>query len=565
MDEIIYLEPDEEITSVIDKIKKASSANLGLVIPRDATLLQSVVNLRLLSREANSLGKKISVVTSDKIGRNLAAQIGLPVFASIEEQKPIFSPSAPEISTDEVLEVNPPEEKPVQNNADIPGVKVQQYESNQASSRSRPVLWKRNEKPVLKERNLNPSPSNLSASSVKHILTKKDTDYKKLHKILWPILGVFIILSAVATFLLLPKATVTVFIPSTDLKKSLTLVVSNQVKQPNLEQNVFPGTLVESSGDKTGKFTATGKKDIGTKAKGIIVLKNDFDSNNHNIPAGSQLTSSSKTFLTQTAVTIPPATIQNMKPVSGTVSVEIEAENPGADYNIKAGRFSILSLSAAQQSGIYGQSSSDLTGGDSRQVQVVSQKDYDDAKNSLIKDLADSVGKDIQKKIGDQKLLEKALVTPDPEITSSKKVDEEAADFDVTVKLKNQALVYTDSEFQTFIIQIISKDLSSDKMVKIAKNEDLSLTVDKTSYDKGQMDLTANVLAKVSDKVSTDKIKQAVIGKKVSEIPGIVKNLTGITRVEVSQQPSWWIKRLPDLERNINIKTEYLNSEQTKP
>ena len=557
MDEIIYLEPDEEITSVIDKIKKAPSTNLGLVIPRDATLLQSVVNLRLLSREANSLGKKISVVTSDKIGRNLAAQIGLPVFASIEEQKPIFSPRGPEISTDEVLEVNPPEEKPLENNADIPGVKVQQYQSNQNSSKPNPVLWKRHEKPTI-------SPS-LSTSSVKHILNKKDTDYKKLHKILWPILGVFIILSAVATFLLLPKATVTVFIPSTDLKKTLTLAVSDQVKQSNLEQNVFPGTLVESSGDKTAKFTATGKKDIGTKTKGKIVLKNDFDSNNHNIPAGSQLTSSSKTFLTQTAVTIPPATISNMKPVSGTVSVEIEAENPGADYNIKAGRFSILSLSAAQQSGIYGQSLNDLIGGESRQVQVVSQKDYDDAKNSLVKDLTDSVGKDIQKKIGSKKLIEKALVVSDPEVTSSAKVDGEATDFDMTVKLKNQALVYTDSEFQNFIIKIVSKDLSSDKKVTIAKSEDLNLTVDKTAYDKGQMDLTVNVLVKVSDEVSTDKIKQAVLGKKVSEISGIIKNLSGITRVEVSQQPSWWFKRLPDLEGNINVKTEYLNSEQVKP
>jgi len=557
MDEIIYLEPDEEITSVIDKIKKTSSANLGLVIPRDATLLQSVVNLRLLSREANSLGKKISVVTSDKIGRNLAAQIGLPVFASIEEQKPIFSPRGPEISTDEVLEVNPSVGKASQNDADIPGVKVQQYESNQASSRPSPVLWKRHEKPTI-------SPS-LSAPSIKHILAKKDTDYKKLHKILWPILGVFIILSAVATFLLLPKATVTVFIPSTDLKKTLTLAVSSQVKQPNLEQNVFPGTLIESSGEKAGKFTTTGKKDIGTKAKGTITLHNEFDWNPHSFPAGTRLANSSKTFITQNAVTIPGVGGNLSNPIYGTVKVDIEAENPGADYNVKAGRFTILDLPAVQGASIYGQSSSTLAGGDSRQVQVVSQKDYDDAKNSLIKDLTDSVGIDINKKIGDKKLLEKALVTPDPEVTSSVKVDSEATDFDMTAKLKNQALVYTDSEFQAFIIQIISKDLSSDKMVKIAKSDDLSLTVDKTAYDKGQMDLTANVLAKVSDKVSTDKIKQAIIGKKVSEIQGIVKNLSGITQVEVSQQPSWWLKRLPDLERNINVKTEYLNSEQAKP
>ena len=71
MDELIYLEPDEEITSVIDKLKNLAGQRVGLVVPRDATLLQSVVNLRLLDREAKNLGKVISIVTADKteIGR----------------------------------------------------------------------------------------------------------------------------------------------------------------------------------------------------------------------------------------------------------------------------------------------------------------------------------------------------------------------------------------------------------------------------------------------------------------------------------------------------------------
>ncbi|MDZ7586533.1 MAG: hypothetical protein U0946_02155, partial [Patescibacteria group bacterium] len=90
MDEILYLEPDEEITSVIDKIKQSKSNRLSLVVPKEATLLQSVINLRLLSKEAINLGKEIALVTSDKIGRNLASRVGLTVYESLGSQRPEF-------------------------------------------------------------------------------------------------------------------------------------------------------------------------------------------------------------------------------------------------------------------------------------------------------------------------------------------------------------------------------------------------------------------------------------------------------------------------------------------
>ena len=59
IDEILYLEPDEEITSVIEKIKDLKGSSISLVIPKNATLIASVINLRLLEREAKKLKKKV--------------------------------------------------------------------------------------------------------------------------------------------------------------------------------------------------------------------------------------------------------------------------------------------------------------------------------------------------------------------------------------------------------------------------------------------------------------------------------------------------------------------------
>ena len=48
MDEIIYLELDEEIPSVIDKMKNLSGKSVALVIPKGASIIQSVINLKIL-------------------------------------------------------------------------------------------------------------------------------------------------------------------------------------------------------------------------------------------------------------------------------------------------------------------------------------------------------------------------------------------------------------------------------------------------------------------------------------------------------------------------------------
>ena len=90
-DKVIYVELDEEITSIFDRIKRAPGKALALVIPRRAIALQSVINLKILKKKIDETGKEIIVVTSDPIGLMLAQRAGLKAiekfFESLEEPK----------------------------------------------------------------------------------------------------------------------------------------------------------------------------------------------------------------------------------------------------------------------------------------------------------------------------------------------------------------------------------------------------------------------------------------------------------------------------------------------
>ena len=51
--DVIYIDVDDEITTIIDKVRSSQSKILALVLPKRATTLQSIVNMKLLKRSAD--------------------------------------------------------------------------------------------------------------------------------------------------------------------------------------------------------------------------------------------------------------------------------------------------------------------------------------------------------------------------------------------------------------------------------------------------------------------------------------------------------------------------------
>lgn len=79
MPETHYIEIDEEIISAVSRLRKSSEAENIFVFPKRALILQSIINLKLLGREADKLGKTVIVMTQDEQGARLAEKAGLRV------------------------------------------------------------------------------------------------------------------------------------------------------------------------------------------------------------------------------------------------------------------------------------------------------------------------------------------------------------------------------------------------------------------------------------------------------------------------------------------------------
>src|SRR6267154_590890 len=94
-DNALYLEADEDITSAIDKLTKSSGTSVQIVVPKRSTMLQSIINLKLLKKAAEKGGKELVLVTNDRIASDLAGRVGLAVAPSIGAKPVIVEQEIP--------------------------------------------------------------------------------------------------------------------------------------------------------------------------------------------------------------------------------------------------------------------------------------------------------------------------------------------------------------------------------------------------------------------------------------------------------------------------------------
>lgn len=87
MNNYFYVDVDEEITSVIGKLRKNPSDEAFLVVPKRAMISQSLVNLKLLEKEAKKLKKKLIFVSPDANTRKIAEKAGLSVKKYLTKPK----------------------------------------------------------------------------------------------------------------------------------------------------------------------------------------------------------------------------------------------------------------------------------------------------------------------------------------------------------------------------------------------------------------------------------------------------------------------------------------------
>ena len=101
--DVIYVEPEDDITDIITKLKAAKQKVVALVPPKKASVFRSAVNIKLISKSAKDNSKLVVFVTTDSAIMKLAMASRIPVAPNLQT-RPII-PKAEDIKVSAPAEV----------------------------------------------------------------------------------------------------------------------------------------------------------------------------------------------------------------------------------------------------------------------------------------------------------------------------------------------------------------------------------------------------------------------------------------------------------------------------
>lgn len=85
MSEKVFIDLDEEIIFIVEKIKKAEGKRIIVIVPERAALLGSIVSLKLLFSEIIKSDKDVILVTKDEIGLKLAKKANIVALEKVNQ------------------------------------------------------------------------------------------------------------------------------------------------------------------------------------------------------------------------------------------------------------------------------------------------------------------------------------------------------------------------------------------------------------------------------------------------------------------------------------------------
>ena len=84
MAKLLYVEPNDQITDLVDRIRRAEGErDLVFVVPPQGHVLRSPLDMRLLMQYTRGFQKRIAIVSGDPQIQALAMRTGFPTFPSL--------------------------------------------------------------------------------------------------------------------------------------------------------------------------------------------------------------------------------------------------------------------------------------------------------------------------------------------------------------------------------------------------------------------------------------------------------------------------------------------------
>ncbi|MDB5183892.1 MAG: hypothetical protein JWO07_573 [Candidatus Saccharibacteria bacterium] len=543
--DVIYIDVEDDITSIIGKVKASKEDIVAIVPPKRTGVLQSAVNLRLLARAANNADKKLVLVTGNQALTHLAANAKIHIAKNLQS-KPEMVDIKSFDNVDDEEDVIDGEKLPVGDHAKLPA-NDEAEEIIIPPSSVDGIDIDEKPKPARKK----------SKSGIK----VPDFGTFRRKAAFGAVGGILLIVFLWWAIAIAPHATIVIS------AKTSPVAIKNQVTIGDTLQN-DPTKMTLTSATQTDKVTSTnditptGTKDVGTKATGSVVFTNCMDSGALTVNSGTYISNGANNYVVQSTVVVPGGHLNSHGCVSGGVSapVNVIATDIGNAYNTSSGAsFTVAGFTSDMSAS----SSNGLAGGDKHTAKIVSADDVQGALDQLKQQSTDTEKKKLQGKFGsgykiidDSYLATPGTPTATPAIGQEVTTDKAKLSLDITYTLVAIPTAGLDDYLKTSIGKQVSTNSQRiyDSGVSSANLSGYQAAADKTP---ASIQLVAS--GQVGPKIDDNQIKDQEKGKRSGEVIGDLKAIDGVSGVDVQLSP-FWVAGVPGDTSKITVTFKLLTN-----
>jgi hypothetical protein len=558
--DVVYVDVDDEITGIIDKVRSSGRQIVALVIPKRSAVLQSIVNMKLLKRTADAAKKNVVLITSDEGLLPLAGSVGMHVARNLQSK-----PEIPPIPTP--VDIKPDAiEEPVRMAGDFNEPAIDKSKTVGELTGVGAVAAAAEDGDIELDNSEDAPETPADDGGKKNKKNKKEKKAKKNKALMvpnfnrfrtWILIGVclliVLIILIVVALSVLPKATITVDTNSQSVASNLQLTLSSNATSADPTAEVVPAQTAQSQKSYTGTANATGQQNNGQKATGSVTLSlTDCAQSSVTIPAGTGISSNNLTFITQNSVTLNSVQVGSHCDNSSfsnfsSASVNVVAQNGGSNYNIQPSTFTV-----PNESDVTGSSSQSMSGGTDDIQQIVTQADITSAQNKINTDTS-AVKSQLESDLQSQGLYAIPATFTSTTPSPSPSVAANSPGSSVTV---NENITYTmygvkQSDLQTVIASSVNSQIST-KSQKILNYGLGSATFTSQGGSSGSEMVSMQDNALVGFALNPSTIKSRVAGQKPGSAEATIRGYSGVTNANVHLSP-FWVSSIPKKTSKITV------------
>ncbi|HEX3095871.1 MAG TPA: hypothetical protein VHQ20_02000 [Patescibacteria group bacterium] len=574
MAKTIYLNLEDDVTKVVNKLKREKAVDVVLVFPKQSYVFSDGINMRLLKKQLDMLGKNISILTMDERGKAYAEEAGFALKSmprslranSLSDIRPRTAPApvtitegfakspAPteaELAVATASAVQPKLKKrrviPADASAAAPAAAALAVPATMAKSPTRIRKISTSSAPSTHSKETPDSATEFFTPVEKSDnvfipptskLMKPPKRRRSYRAYVVGFVSLVLVVILLLVLVVLPSANITVYAKSQSVARDLDVIADSKAENSDSSNLTIPAVIVNQTKSATDTFQVNGKKEVGSKAEGRVALYNLTGQPMALKAATTTLTVGSKSYTFKSDQPVVKALTSPSNDANATVA-DIVASDGGESFNLPAGtRMEITNQAfGSKPQKLYAKTVTQVVGGNSRFVSVVSKDDLDNAQKELVKRTVDGINSGLTNQ--SVKLVDGAYTINVTSFTPDKPVDTEATNFTAQLNVTITGLAFDETGLKNLIRQRILGTLGNGKDLQSLDADSIIYKISNLDTTNGVMQLSIHYESNAKPQIDANDLKNKISGKSKQEASDLILANPDVDRIEITIQPAW--------------------------